>query len=185
MSKRASSRKWVSLIVFVGIVAAMDYLLLDYLVSHGLEQKMQSIQIGSLQLSFHITQLTFAGVLIVAISAWLHIVTAMPISALREMSSLETVRILRAGSIALFIFSVVLLGPYFLGFTVFRSGASSLSNIFPQLDGVLQGMFDFSQSAMSLDSLEKMAISQNVAAAALAVVAWVVGRSHPQVRRKR
>ncbi len=185
MSKHGSSRKWVSLIVFVGIVAAIDYLLLDYLMSHGLEQKMQSIQVGSLQFSFPIIELTFVGVLIVAVSAWLHMVGAMPISALREMLPLETARILRAGGIALFVFSFVLLGPYMLGSGLFREGVSSLSRTIPQLAGAFQGMFDSSQSVMTLDNLTKMAISQNVAAATLVAVAWLVGRSQRQIRRTR
>ena len=185
MFRAGSSRKWLSLVAFVVIVAAIDYILLDYLMSHGLEPKTQVIHLGSLQFSFPIVGLTFVGVLIVAVSAWLYMVGTMPVSALREMASLETVRILRAAAIGLFFFTAVLFGPYILGSNVSEGALSSLSRVVPQLAGSLQGMFGFFQPAMTLDTPTKLAISQNAAAAALVAVAGIIGHSQRRIRRTR
>ena len=185
MSKGEVPHKMLSLAVFVGAVAAIDYLMLDHLLSHGLEQKMQSVQIGDLQFHFPIVALIFLGVLIVAVSAWLHMVGTMPVSALREKASIESARVLRAGAISLFVFSVVLLGPYMLGSGLFREGASSIGRTIPQLVGTLQGMLDTFQSVVALDSLTKMVMSQNMASATLVIVAWIIGHNERQIRRSR
>lgn len=185
VSKVGSSRKWLSLVAFVGIVAVIDYMLLDYLTSHGLEPKMQVVHIGGLQFSFPIVGLTFVGVLVVAVSAWLYMVSTMPVSALREMAPLETVRILRAAAIGLFFFTTLLFGPYILGSNVLEGGLSSVSRTIPQLAGGLQDMLAFFQPAMTLEALTKLAVSQNIAAAALVAVAGTIGRSQRRIRRTR
>jgi hypothetical protein len=170
-------------VVFVVIVAVTDYMLLDYLMSHGLEPKMQLVQIGSLQFSLPIVGLTFVGVLIVAVSAWLYTVSTMSVSALREMAPLETVRLLRAAALGLFFFTALLFGPYILGSNVLEGGLSSLSRTIPQLASSLQGLIVFFQPAMTLDTLTKLAISQNIAAAALVAVAGIIGHSQRRIRR--
>jgi len=183
MSKTRSLRNWLSLAAFVVIVATMDYMLIDYLVSHGLEPKAQPLQIGGFQFSIPLVGLTFAGVLIVAIAAWSNISSTMPITALREMSQLETPRILRAAGIALFFFSTVLFGPYMIGASAFWRQMASLSRTVPQLAGPLRGLFSVIQSAIDLDILGKLAISQNAAAAALVVVSGLIGHYQRRVRR--
>ena len=181
---RASSvRTWLSLVVFVGIVALIDYMLLDYLVSHGLEQKFQSISIGTFQLSIPIITLTFVGVLIVAIAAWHNISRTMPITALREMSQLETARMLRAAGLALFFFSSALFTPYIMGASGFWVQVSSLSKSTPQLAGSFQGLYSAMQPVMALDAVAKLAISQNLAAAALVLVSGLISHYQRRVRR--
>jgi len=183
MSRAGSVRTWLSLVAFIAIVAAMDYALLDYLISQGLDSKLQPIQIGSYQFSFPLIGLTFAGVLIVAIAAWSNISTTMPITTLREMSQLETVRILRAAAVALFFFALTLFGPYLLGTNVFWRQIASLSGAFPQLAAAFQGLFYAIEPAMALDAMSKLAISQNVAAGALVVVSLLIGHYQRRIRR--
>ena len=185
MSAARNVRNWFTLLVFVGIIAVMDYALISHLISHGLEAKSYPIQIGSYQLSFPLLSLTFLGVLIVAIAAWRYMSGTMPISALKEMSQLETVRMLRAAGVALFFFSAVLFGPYIVGAAAFWAQMSSLSRAIPQLAGPLQGLFSSIRPATNLDALTKLAISQNASAVALVAVAGLIGYVQRRVRRTR
>jgi len=185
LSAARNVRNWFTLLVFVGIIAVMDYALISHLISHGLEAKSYPIQIGSYQLSFPLLSLTFLGVLIVAIAAWRYMSGTMPISALKEMSQLETVRMLRAAGVALFFFSAVLFGPYIVGAAAFWAQMSSLSRAIPQLAGPLQGLFSSIRPATNLDALTKLAISQNASAVALVAVAGLIGYVQRRVRRTR
>jgi len=178
-------RAWLSMVVFVAIVAAMDYLFLDYLVSHGLEMKFYLLQLGSLALSIPIVGLTFVGLLIVAIAAWSNMIGTMPIIAARELARLESVRILRALGLAVFLFGAVLYGPYVIGASTFWMQMMSLSRTVPQLAGPLEGLLSFAQPAMVLDGLTKLAISQNAAAAALVAVSGIIGYTQRRIRRTR
>lgn len=173
------------MLIFVGIIAVMDYALIAYLISHGLEAKSYPIQIGNYTLSFPLLSLTFLGVLVVAIAAWRHMSGTMPISALKEMSQLETVRMLRAAGVTLFFFSAVLFGPYIVGAAAFWTQMSSLSRAIPQLASPLQGLFSSIRPATNLDALTKLAISQNASAVALVAVAGLIGYVQRRVRRAR
>jgi len=180
-----TTRIWLSLLVFVAIVAAMDALLLNYLISHGLEPKSYPVQLAGYQISIPLLGLTFVGVLIVAIAAWMHMSTTVPMAAIREMSHLETIRIVRAAGIALFFFSAALFGPYIVGASGFWRQMSFLSKAVPQLADALQGLLYSVQPLMTLDALTKLAISQNAAAAAMVAVAGLVGYGQRGVRRTR
>ncbi len=185
LSRTGSIRLWLALIAFVGIVAILDYFFLGYLISHGLEPKWQLLQIGSLQLSIPLLGLTFVGVLIVAIAAWTNMASSMPIAAAKEMAQLDTIRILRAAGVALFFFTAVLFGPYVIGADIFWRQMMSLGRSIPQLAGSLQGLFDFVQPGMGWDSLTKLAVSQNLAAAALVAVSGIIGYGQRRIRRPR
>lgn len=185
LSRTGSIRLWLALIAFVGIVAILDYFFLGYLISHGLESKWQLLQIGSLQLSIPLLGLTFVGVLIVAIAAWTNMASSMPIAAAKEMAQLDTIRILRAAGVALFFFTAVLFGPYVIGADIFWRQMMSLGRSIPQLAGSLQGLFDFVQPGMGWDSLTKLAVSQNLAAAALVAVSGIIGYGQRRIRRPR
>jgi len=185
VSMTGTARLWVSLTAFVGIVAIMDYFFLDYLISHGLESKSHLVQIGSLQFSVPLLGLTFAGVLIVAVAAWVNMASTVPIKAARDMTPLETIRILRAAGVALFFFSALLFGPYTLGADVFWGQMESLARSVPQLADSLQTLLVFVQPAMGLDPLTKLAISQNLAAAALVAVSAIIGYGQRRIRRPR
>jgi hypothetical protein len=185
LSTARNAWNWSILVVFVGIVAVMDYILLNYLMSHGLEAKSYPIQIGNNQLSIPLLSLTFAGVIIVAIAAWGYMSSTMPISALKEMSELETIRMLRAAGVALFFFSAVLYGPYILGASAFWAQMSSLGRAVPQLAGPIQGTLSSIEPAMNLDALTKLAVSQNIAAGALVAVSGLIGSLQRRVRRVR
>jgi len=163
----------------------VDYVLLNYLMSHGLEAKSYPIQLGNNQLSIPLLSLTFAGVIIVAIAAWRYMSSTMSISALKEMSELETVRMLRAAGVTLFFFSAVLFGPYIIGASVFWTQMSSLGRAVPQLAGPLQGLLSSILPAMNLDALTKLAVSQNTAAAALVAVSGLIGYLQRRIRRTR
>jgi hypothetical protein len=163
----------------------MDYVLISYLVSHGLEAISYPVRIGSYQFSFPLLSLTFLGVLIVAIAAWVYMSGTMPISALKEMSQLETIRLLRAAAVALFFFSAVLFVPYVVGASGFWADMSSLSRVIPQLASPLQGLFSMARPVMSMDALTKLALSQNLAAAALVGAAGLIGHLQRRMRRMR
>lgn len=184
MSAIRSARNWVSLIVFVGLVAAMDYVLLNYLTSHGLEARFYPLQVGGFQFSLPLLSLTFIGVLIVAVAAWQHMLGTMPVSALKEMSQLETIRMLRAAGVALFFFTAVLFWPYILGASSFWAQMSSLGKAVPQLGGFLQSLLSLMRPAMVLDVVAKLAISQNAAAAALVAASMLIGHLQRRLRRK-
>lgn len=184
MSKAGNPKVWLSLMAFVGIVAALDYLLLDYLVSHGLEPKLYPVQVASLQFPIPLLGLTFVGLLIVAIVAWLNM-SSISISVAREMSQLENLRILRAAGVALFLFSAVLFGPYIIGASVFWRQMALVGRGIPQLAGFLQSLFYSIQPVAVLDSLTKLAISQNVAAAALVAASGLIGHYQRRIRRMR
>ena len=173
------------MVAFVAIVAAIDYLFLDYLISHGLELKWYTLQVGSVALSIPPVSLTFIGVLIVAIAAWSNMVGTMPIAAARELAHLETIRVLRAAGLAVFFFSAVLYGPYVMGASAFWIQMASMSRSIPQLAGSLQGLLNFAQPAMALDALTKLAISQNAAAATLVAVSGLIGYTQRRIRRTR
>jgi hypothetical protein len=175
----------LSLLVFVGIVAVMDYVLITYLMSHGLEGKSYPIQTGNYQFSFPLLSLTFLGVVIVAIAAWRHMSGTMPISALKEMSQLETIRILRAAAVALFFFGAALFIPYIVGASAFWAQMSSLTRLIPQLASPLQGLFSLTRPVMNMDALTKLAVSQNVAAAALVGATGLIGYLQRRMRRIR
>jgi hypothetical protein len=185
LSTTRNARNWLVLIVFVGIVAVMDYVLLNYLMSHGLEAKFYPIQVGNNQLAIPLLSLTFAGVIIVAIAAWHYMSSTMPISALKEMSQLESIRMLRAAGVSLFFFSAVLFGPYVVGASAFWTQMSSLGRAVPQLAGPIQGLLSSIQPAMNLDALTKLAVSQNIAAAALVAVSGLIGSFQRRIRRVR
>ena len=185
MHTARSARNWLTMLIFVGIVAVMDYTLLSYLMSHGLESKSYPVQIGSYSLTIPILGLTFLGVLIVAITAWQHMSGTMPITALKEMSQLETIRILRTAGVALFFFSAVLFAPYIVGASGFWAQMSSLSRAIPQLASPLQGLASSIRPMMDLDALTKLAISQNTAAGALVVVSGLIGYAQRRIRRAR
>lgn len=185
LSRTGSIRLWLGLIAFVGIVAVLDYFFLGYLISHGLDSKWQLVQVGSLQPSIPLLSLTFVGVLIVAIAAWTNMASSMPIAAAKEMVQLDTIRTLRAAGVALFFFTVVLFGPYVIGADIFWRQIMSLCRSIPQLAGSLQGLFDFVQPAMGCDSLTKLAVSQNLAAAALVAVSGIIGYGQRRIRRPR
>jgi len=185
MSRAGSVRTWLSLVAFVAIVAVMDYILLEYLISRGLEWKLQPIQVGSYQFPFPLVALTFVGVLIVATAAWSNISGTVPITALREMSQLETLRILRAAAVALFFFALMLFGPYMVGASAFWRQIASLSRVVPQLAGSFQTLFYTIRPVMALDALSKLAISQNVAAGALVAVSILIGHYQRRIRRTR
>lgn len=163
----------------------MDFALLNYLISHGLEAKSYPMHIGSYLFSLPLLSLTFVGVLIVAIAAWRHMSGTMPISALKEISQLETIRMLRAAGVALFFFSAVLFGPYIIGASVFWMQMSSLGRAVPQLAAPLQGLLSSIGPAMGLDALTKLAVSQNAAAASLVAVSGLIGYLQRRVRRTR
>ena len=163
----------------------LDYAFLDYLISHGLEPKLYLVQVAGLQFSIPLVGLTFIGVLIVAIAAWSNMSSRVPIAAAREMSQLESIRILRAAGVAVFFFSAVLFGPYIIGSSAFWRQVASLSRSVPQLAGSLQTVFNSIQPVMALDTLTKFAISQNAAAAALVVVSGLIGYGQRPVRRAR
>jgi hypothetical protein len=167
------------------MVAVMDYSLISYLISHGLEARSYPIRIGSYEFSFPLLSLTFLGVLVVAIAAWRHMLGTMPISALKEMSQLETIRILRAAGIALFFFSAVLFIPYVIGASVFWAQMSSLTRAIPQLASPLQGFFSLARPVMNMDALTKLAVSQNVAAAAMVGATGLIGYLQRRMRRIR
>jgi hypothetical protein len=185
LSTARSTRNLLTMLVFVGIVALMDYVLLNYLMSHGLESKSYPLQVGSYQLPIPLLSLTFVGVLIVAIAAWHYMSGTMPISALKEMSQLETIRMLRAAGVALFFFCAVLFGPYVIGASSFWAQMSSLVRAVPQLAGPLQGLVSLIRPAMVLDALTKLAVSQNAAAASLVVVSGLIGYLQRRIRRIR
>jgi predicted CDP-diglyceride synthetase/phosphatidate cytidylyltransferase len=124
-------------------------------------------------------------VIIVAITAWHYMSSTMSISALKEMSQLETIRMLRAAGVVLFFFSVVLFGPYIVGASAFWTQMSSLGRAVPQLAGPIQGLLSSIQPAMNLDALTKLAVSQNVASAALVAVSGLVGSLQRRTRRLR
>ena len=185
LSKVRNARTWLSLVAFVAIVAAMDYLFLDYVISQGLEVKSYALQVGSVVLSIPLVSLTFIGVLIVATAAWSNMAGTMPVAAVRDQAHLETVRILRAAGLAVFFFSVVLYGPYVIGASVFWTQMASVSRSIPQLAVSLQGLLNFVQPAMALDALTKLAISQNAAAASLVAVSALIGYTQRRIRRTR
>lgn len=170
---------------FVAIVAAMDYVFLDYVISHGLELKFYLLQLGSLTLSIPVVGLTFIGVLIVAAATWSNMIGTMPMIAARELVHLENIRILRAAGLAFFFFSAVLYGPYAIGASAFWMQMGSLSRTIPQLAGSLQGLLSFAQPTMAMDGLTKLAISQNAAAAALVAVSGIIGYTQRRMRRTR
>lgn len=185
MSRARSARNWFTLLVFVGIVAVMDYVLLNYLISHGLEAKSYPMQVGSYQFPLPLLSLTFVGVLIVAIAAWSYMSGTMPITALKEMSQFEVIRMLRAAGVALFFFSAFLFGPYVVGASAFWMLMSSLSRAIPQLAGPLEGLLSTLRPVMALDALTKLAVSQNTAAAALVAVSGLIGYVQRRIRRTR
>ena len=185
MSTVRSARNWFVLLIFVGIVTLMDYVLLNYLISHGLEAKSYAIQFGSYQFSLPLLSLTFVGVVIVAIAAWRHMSGTMSISVLKEMSQLETIRTVRAAGLALFFFSALPFGPYIIGASGFWTQMASLSRVIPQLAGLLESSFSTLRPVMALDALTKLAVSQNIAAAALVAVSGVVGYVQRRIRRIR
>jgi len=180
-----NARNLLTLLIFVGIVALMDYALLSYLVSHGLDAKSYPLQIGGYALDFPLLGLTFVGVLIVAIAAWQYMLGTMPMTALKEMSQLETVRVLRAAGIALFFFSAVLFGPYIVGAGTFWVQMSSLSRVIPQLASPLQGLVSSIRPAMDLDALTKLIVSQDTAAAALVLTSGLIGFIQRKTKRVR
>ena len=185
MSRGKDARIWLSSVTFVGIVAAIDYLLLDYLMSHGLEPKSQAVRIAGLEFSIPILSLTFVGVLIVATAAWINISSTMRVTTLREMSQLETARVLRAAGLALLLFSIVLFLPYIVGAGAFWAQMSSLSRSVPQLAGGLQGFLQTIEPIMKLDAVGKLAISQNAAAAVLVIVSGLIAHYQRRIRRTR
>jgi hypothetical protein len=185
LSTERNTRNWLVLLVFVGIVAVMDYVLLNYLMSHGLDAKSYPIRVGNYQFSIPLLSLTFVGVIIVAIAAWRYMSSTMPISALKEMSQLETIRTLRAAGVALFFFSAMLFGPYVVGASAFWTQMSSLGRAVPALAGPLQGLLSSIRPAMNLDALTKLAVSQNIAAAALVAVSALIGFLQRRMRRVR
>jgi hypothetical protein len=109
----------------------------------------------------------------------------MPISALKEMSQLETIRVLRAAGVALFFFCAVLFGPYIIGASSLWAQMSSLGRAVPQLAGPLQGVVSLIRPEMALDAVTKLAVSQNAAAAALVAVSGLVGYTQRRIRRIR
>jgi hypothetical protein len=185
LSTARSVRNWLSLLVFVGTVAVMDYALISYLISHGLEARSYPIQIGSYQFSFPLLSLTFLGMLIVAIAAWRHTLGMIPISALKEMSQLEAIRILRAAALALFFFTAALFVPYIVGASAFWAQMSALTRVIPQLASPLQGLISLARPFMNADDLTKLAVSQNVAAAALVGATGLIGYLQRRIRRIR
>ena len=163
----------------------MDYALLSYLVSHGLDAKSYPLQVGGYALDFPLLGLTFVGVLIVAIAAWQYMLGTMPMTALKEMSQLETIRVMRAAGVALFFFSAVLFGPYILGASAFWAQMSSLSRVIPQLAPPLQGLVSSIRPAMDLDALTKLVVSQDTAAAALVLTSGLIGYVQRRTKRVR
>jgi len=101
------------------------------------------------------------------------------------MSQLENLRILRAAGVALFLFSAVLFGPYIIGASVFWRQMALVGRGTPQLAGFLQSLFYSIQPVAVLDSLTKLAISQNVAAAALVAASGLIGHYQRRIRRMR
>jgi hypothetical protein len=176
-------RNWLTLLIFVATVAVMDYTLLGHLMSHGLESKFYTVHLGSYTLGIPILGLTFVGVLIVAITAWKHLSSTMPVAALKEMQQLGTMQVLRAASVAIFFFSAVLFVPYIVGASAFWVQMSALSRAIPQLAAPLSGLLSSIQSLMDLDALTKLVISQDTAAAALVVISGLMG--YVQRRNKR
>ena len=185
MQSSRSARNLLTLFVFVGIVALLDYALLSYLLSHGLEAKSYLAQVGSLTLNIPILGLTFVGVLIVAIAAWQYMSRTMPVATLKEMGQLETIRVVRAAGIALFFFSLVLFGPYVIGASAFWAQMSGLSRSIPQLTTPLQGLVSSIRPWMDLDALTKFAVSQDAAAAALVLASGLIGYVQRRTRRVR
>jgi hypothetical protein len=92
---------------------------------------------------------------------------------------------LRAAGVALFFFSVVLFGPYIVGASAFWAQMSSIGRAVPQLADPVQGLFSSIQPAMNLDALTKLAVSQNIAAAALVAVSGLIGSLQRRIRRVR
>lgn len=185
MQSSKSARNLLTLLIFVGIVALMDYALLSYLASHGLDAKSYPVQIGSYALSLPLLGLTFVGVLIVAIAAWQYMSSTMPVTGLKEMGQLETIRVVRAAGIALFFFSLVLFGPYVVGASAFWAQMSGLSRSIPQLAPPLQGLVSSVRHWMDLDALTKFAVSQDAAAAALVLASGLIGYVQRRTRRVR
>lgn len=163
----------------------MDYLFLNYLISRGLEPKGYALQVGNPQLSVPLVGLTFVGVLIVAIAAWSNMVGAMPVATARELALLENIRVLRAAALAIFFFSAFLYAPYVIGASAFWAQMAWLGRGIPLLAGSLQSLLNFAQPMVVLDGLTKLAISQNVAAAALVVVSGMIGYSQRRIKRAR
>ena len=185
MQSLEKARNWLALLVFVGIVALMDYVLLAYLMLHGLESKLYPLQIGGYGLNIPILSLTFVGMVIVAVAAWQNMSGAMPMTALKDMSQLETLRVLRAAGIALFFFSAVLFTPYVIGSSAFWTQMSSLSRAIPQLASPLKGFISSIRPTMDLEALTKFVISQDSAAATLVVCSGLIGFLQRKSKRVR
>lgn len=129
------------------------------------------------------------GVILVMLSSWMYAVDrTMKVRMKTDLRKqrIETVlRMVESGALILGAYSLFLFIPYILGSNWFITGVNNLSKNLPQVSQFFASAYENVISLMDLDSIWKLALSQNLAACGAALFAAVYVQRQGRVRKPR
>ncbi len=160
-----------SLLVLFALVAAG--LVQYYLITHGVENKLQGIGFGPLSLSFPILLIPSIGIAALMLTSWRYVTqeTSIRRTGARRPTRSDTTT-LRALNTALAlgaVFSLAFVLPYFVGSSVFLGFLVWASRIFPSIETAALSLVDQLSIFGRLDGIVKFSAS-TVGASTLVIV---------------
>ena len=178
---RWRSPKAVSVaLVLILVSILISLLFIEYLSAHGLEDKVEHIRLGTVNVPLRVLLLPSVGIALLFVFAWAHVVQERahikaPPRPQQERTFI-TLKITKYAALTVAIFTTFLFVPYLLGSSLFLGFLGWLVSVAGFLEPyVLRGISSVSKAA-SLDENWKYPLSLNLAALATVVSALFLAR---------
>mgnify|MGYP001031569233 CR=1 FL=1 len=185
----ATARGITSAALLIATIILLQFLFINYTLSHGFSPRNEQVKIGTLQVTVPIVLLPALGVSLVILSSWMYAVDRtmrMRMKTdLRKQRTGADSRMVEVGTLILGAYSLFLFTPYILGSNWFLAGANSLSQRLPQLGQFFVSAYRSVISLMDLDSIWKFTLSQNLAGCSAALFAALYVRRQGRARKPR
>jgi len=185
----ATARGIVSAALVVAAIIVLQFFFVDYVLSHGFSPQNGQVKFGTLQVTVPIVLLPALGVTLVLLSSWMYAVDrTMRVRMKTDLRTQRTETVLRmveVGALILGTYSLFLFIPYILGSNWFITGVNNLSRSLPQLGRFFESAYGSVIFLMDLDSIWKLALSQNLAACSATLFAALYVRRQGRAGKTR
>lgn len=178
---RWKSLRGLSIGLLLALVSVLiSVLFVEYLSAHGLEDKVEFVQVGTASLPIHILFLPLAGIALLFIFGWVYLVQetayvrAIPGPALEE--KLLSIRMVKYAALVVAIFASSLFIPYLLGSALFLGFLGRVTVFARFLEPYVLQAIALMSPFQVLNENSKYPLSLNLAALISVVLTLLIAR---------
>lgn len=178
---RWKSLRGLSIGLLLALVSVLiSVLFIEYLSAHGLEDKVEFVQVGTASLPIHILFLPLAGIALLFIFGWVYLVQetayvrAIPGPALEE--KLLSIRMVKYAALVVAIFASSLFIPYLLGSALFLGFLGRVTVFARFLEPYVLQAIALMSPFQVLNENSKYPLSLNLAALISVVLTLLIAR---------